>query len=122
VRADRNTVAAFRGDVEVRSPATAVVVLAGEVDAAAERGLDDLLGEALARDQTRVLVDVTAVTYLGSRGAGALIRAWAVASEQGKTMHVTGANDLIRRLAAILGVEAMLEPRGVPRRRAADSH
>jgi anti-anti-sigma factor len=110
----------FVGRVEERSPGTVALVLDGELDASVEHELEDQLARSLAHASPRVIVDLGAVTYLGSRGAGALIRAWVAATEAGTTLHVVGANDYIRKLAATLGIAAMLEPRSQPRRRTTD--
>jgi len=102
---------AFRGEVRSGCDDSVVLALAGDVDAAVEEQLEVLFADALRGPHQRVLVDMSEVTHLASRGAGSLIRAWATATAHGKTLHVTGANDLVARLAFILGIEKMLEPR-----------
>jgi|SRR5829696_3306048 anti-sigma B factor antagonist len=111
----------FVGHVEARSAETVAIVLEGEIDASVEHELDELLARAVALAHPRVIVDLGEVTYFGCRGAGALIRAWAAATEAGKTLHVVGANDYIRKLATTLGIAKMLEPRLQPQRRTGDA-
>lgn len=77
-----------------------VVTVRGELDIACR----DSIGEAVARaaaDSTRIVVDVSGVTFLDAGGLRALL---AAASESGAEVWLRGSPTPVRRIAEVAGL------------------
>jgi anti-anti-sigma factor len=96
-----------------QGPGYAVVSVAGEIDLDTERAFRDALTSALAGGVPRLVVDLGAVTYMGSTGIGVLMavrRALAadgglvLACPRGRVAQVlslTGVSDVIPVAASV---------------------
>jgi anti-sigma B factor antagonist len=96
----------------IRTSASAdrvLVVVDGDVDMATAPRLRDGLQEALGYRADTILVDLTAVSYIGSHGVAALLDARADAEQSGAALVlILGENHLVRRVLAIAGVDQVL--------------
>lgn len=111
-RPDRRSAAAVmgsRGDLDsgcrcsltaLPSPVGDIVVLhvAGELDMATVEVVRTALDSALSVRQDTLVVDLTGVTFCGSRGLDVLIQALDVATDRGIRYVISGASAQARRL------------------------
>jgi len=76
---------AREGDILVKEtrPGVWSVIPHGRLDAAASPALDNVLAELFERGHDRLVVDMTAVSYISSRGLKSLVSAWRKARERG---------------------------------------
>lgn len=75
-----------------------VVWAQGEIDLATGPDLRHQLAEATGRPSPRVLVDLTAVTFMDSTGLNALVRALRTAQAAGGDIRLVGACARVRRV------------------------
>jgi anti-anti-sigma factor len=91
--------------VEHPSPATVVVRVAGEVDILTGRNLETVLYQLLASDLSTLVVDLSAVTYLGSTGLSILCRAKEVCLQLGISLSMAGiGHECVNRPLQIVGL------------------
>lgn len=88
-------------------PSGIVVVVTGVVDASTLSEVSAVLTEA-QRDGRTVFVDLAGVTFMDSRGLGALIAANERAREGAAAIRLHAPSDAVRRLLTISGVTAVL--------------
>lgn len=81
-----------------------VVSLAGELDVAAAPRLGEALQSLCEQDCRRVLVDLSAVTFMDSSGLAELIRGNQVLRGPGSHMHLHHPPRAVRRLLDMTGV------------------
>lgn len=79
-----------------------VVELSGEIDSAAERDVERELDCAIDSGRSDVIVDLTAVTFLDSRGFRALVRARHRIAELGGTLQLVCPPGAVREHLRIL--------------------
>jgi anti-sigma B factor antagonist len=89
--------------------AQARVGLHGEVDLAARPELDAML-ETLTDGAERVVVDLTAVTFMDSTGLHWLVRVHDAVARAGATLQVAVADGPVRDVLALTGVDRLLAP------------
>ncbi|MFD9888425.1 STAS domain-containing protein [Amycolatopsis sp. NPDC059027] len=88
---------------------TAEVILCGELDLAAVPVLADEVATALAPGPRLLLLDFSAVTFLGSCGISAMIEAQQRAKAQAAQLHVFGAtHHAVRRALDLTGAATFL--------------
>ena len=85
-----------------------VVRLEGELDLSVVNELEDELQQALQNAATGLHVDVADVTYIDSSSVGAIMRTFAVALNEGKTLRVVNARGIPRRVLELAGVSDIL--------------
>jgi anti-sigma B factor antagonist len=88
-------------------PSGVVVVVVGVVDASTLPDVSAVLTEA-QRDGRTVFIDLSAVTFMDSRGLGALIAANERSREGAAPIRLYAPSDAVRRLLNISGVTAVL--------------
>lgn len=88
-------------------PSGIVVVVSGVVDASTLSDVSAALTGA-QRDGRTVYVDLSAVTFMDSRGLGALIAANERSREGAAAIRLYAPSDAVRRLLNISGVTAVL--------------
>ncbi len=87
-----------------------VVAAAGEIDASSAPRLQRELLSALAERGARVVLDLSAVTFMDSSGIGAVVAAHAEATDRGgRLVVVCGEGHAAKRLR-VMGLDALLEP------------
>jgi anti-sigma B factor antagonist len=91
-----------------RDPGDSTVRLEGELDLAAAERLERELLTAVKECDGELHVDLVAVTYLDSSAIRALLRASALASDDGKRLRISGASGVSRRVLEIAGVDKVL--------------
>ena len=86
----------------------ALLVLSGDVDLSSVGAVWDVAAGALAGHPQRLVVDMSAVTFLNSSVLGTLIRVQAAASEQGIDVVLRRPTPIVQRLLRLSGLEAVL--------------
>jgi anti-sigma B factor antagonist len=89
------------------SESDVVVAVAGEVDMVTAPQLLDCLLSLTGRSIT---VDLTGVTFLDSSGVAALVSGYNGARVIDRTFRVVNANDAVRRVLELCGLEEYLSP------------
>lgn len=96
----------LRLDVDDRDD-HAVVTATGEIDVETAGSLSDSVTEALTR-APRVLLDLSAVTFIDSTGLGVLVRAHRAAEARGGFFAVVHPTPQTRKLVRVLGLDQLL--------------
>jgi anti-anti-sigma factor len=87
----------------------AVLALQGELDMAGVPEFEAAVAAALATDPGAVEVDVSELTFLDSRGVGALVTAWRRATDAGVRFALRGEPaGNVRRVLELTGVADLL--------------
>lgn len=96
-------------DVEMIEERTQVLVrVVGELDLVTAPVLDRNLAGAISRGRPRVVVDLSAVSFLDVRGINSLVSADTAAEGAGTRLVVRGAGDAVHRLVEVCGLEGHL--------------
>ncbi|MEY2474320.1 MAG: anti-sigma factor antagonist [Actinomycetota bacterium] len=80
-----------------------VVEVTGEVDAASADILRNAIFEVIDGGQSRVIVDMTDVSFMDSSGLRVLIAGYKGAEQAGGALHVRNPSDVVTRLLEITG-------------------
>jgi anti-anti-sigma factor len=92
-----------------RTPAEAVVSLAGEIDLSTVARLTSTVGEVLATEPPpRVVLDMTGVTFCDSQGLGTLVVLSRKASMSQSCLVLTNVADFLLRVLDITGLRPAL--------------
>ena len=92
--------------IEVRQDgADTVWALVGELDALTAPALDAHVEACVARLDGALVVDLTGLTYLNSRGIGALIQLDKRLREAGRPMRLRGASPRFDRIFRFCGLD-----------------
>jgi anti-sigma B factor antagonist len=86
----------------------AVIAAAGEVDVFTAPGLDSEITAQLADGRTRLVVDLSEVSFLDSTGLGVLVKGLKGAREAGGTLHLVVTSERIRKIFDITGLDAAM--------------
>lgn len=86
----------------------ALLVLSGDVDLSSVGVLWDVAAGALAGRPQRLVVDMSAVTFLNSSVLGTLIRVQSAAAEKGIDVVLRRPTPIVQRLLRLSGLEAVL--------------
>ena len=90
-----------------------VVALTGELDAAALNSLLQTFDDAIARDDSDVVVDLAAVEFIGAAWIGTLVRSRARLQAQDRELTVRSPSRVVYRLLDLCGLSYLVEPIGV---------
>lgn len=85
-----------------------VVWARGEIDLATAPDLRQALAEAVDRPGPRLVVDLTAVTFMDSSGLNLLLGAWRATQAFGGDIRLVGACNGVRRVIDIMQVDRIL--------------
>lgn len=88
-------------DVRIPAPGEARLVLAGDVDIAADGAFADGYGRAAAADATRIVLDFTEVGYINSTGIALVVRLLAEARRDRREVVAEGLSDHYREIFRI---------------------
>ncbi|WP_435124060.1 STAS domain-containing protein [Micromonospora tulbaghiae] len=89
---------------------TSTVMLSGELDLSADRDVREAITSELQRaGLTRLLVDMSAVTFIDSTVLGALVYAYNAAHDAGCHLAVSP-SERVRRIVEITGLSYLLNP------------
>lgn len=98
-------------EVEVVAEGGAPLVVArGELDLASAPQLRSALMRATADDPSRLVVDLTGVTFVDSTGIGVIIGTMRRGERRDRDLRIRGASPGVRRILEIAGLTALLEP------------
>jgi anti-sigma B factor antagonist len=107
-KGDQQAMGDYGLTVEVRhEPGHVLVTVAGEVDIATVRPLQERLA-ALAASGRPLIVDLDRVTFIDASGLGALARAASQAAQRGSSLQVVCVRHLVRRLFTITGLDRQI--------------
>jgi anti-anti-sigma factor len=90
-----------------------VVALRGELDAAALISLVDTFDDAIAQDDSDIVVDLADVDFLGAAWIGTLVRSRAVLHAQDRELTLRSPSRVVFRLLELCGLSYLTEPVGV---------
>jgi anti-sigma B factor antagonist len=96
-------------DVALTRPLTGTAVLAvrGELDMLTAPELETALSALLATAEPRLVVDLSAVTFLASRGLATLLRAARRAEESGRALHLVVTSRAVLRPLEVTGSDQL---------------
>jgi anti-sigma B factor antagonist len=86
----------------------AVIAAVGEVDVFTAPDLDAALGAELSDGMSRLVIDLSEVSFLDSTGLGVLVKGLKGAREAGGWLHLVVTSDRIRRIFDITGLDASM--------------
>lgn len=86
----------------------AIMTVSGEVDVYTAPQLRSALEERVAADQTRVVVDLSGVSFIDSTGLGVLVGRLKVLRKIGGSLRVVCTDERILRLFSITGLDRVL--------------
>jgi anti-sigma B factor antagonist len=87
----------------------AVIVASGEIDLYTSPGLHDALLLAATQASDRVVVDLSAVTFIDSTGLGLLVAALTRARSAGRSMCLVGPTGLVIRVLRVTRLDQAFE-------------
>lgn len=86
----------------------AVLTVSGEVDVFTAPDLDRAIAAQLAEGRTRLVIDLSSVSFLDSTGLGVLVKGLKGAREAGGSLTLVITSDRIRRIFDITGLDAAM--------------
>ena len=81
----------------------------GEIDLYGAPGLRGTLLKALAAGRHKILLDLSAVTFMDSSGFAVLVSAFKRVKAQGGQLRIAGANPAVRSSLRISGLDRVLD-------------
>jgi anti-sigma B factor antagonist len=88
---------------------TVVVTMAGELDLAGREAAEGALTRATDGGSSRVVVDLSRLTFIDSSGINALALGWRAASGRGGALVVRGAAGTVLRTLELSGLAEILD-------------
>lgn len=107
-RDDNGTGTALAVSVDDAADGVTVVRASGEVDQLTAPGLSEAIARALDSPGSAVLVDLTAVGFLGSAGLAVLVEAATRAEKDARQLRVIADSPPVLRPLALTGLETVL--------------
>ena len=93
------------------TPSTYTVVeLGGELDAAALNMLVETFDDAITRDNSDIVVDLTGVKFLGAGWIGTLVRSRARLEAQNRALTLRAPPQVVERLLELCGLTYLIDP------------
>jgi anti-sigma B factor antagonist len=86
-----------------------VVHLGGEIDVYTAPLVREKLDEQIVGGRTRLIVDLTDVSFLDSTGLGVLVGRLKLARTRGGSMRLVGRDDRVLKVFAITGLDKVFE-------------
>jgi anti-anti-sigma factor len=93
-----------------------VIRVSGEIDLSTVSGLSDDLHRAVLTGCTHLLVDLTAVTFMGAALVNALVAGRNACRDRGGSLYITLSSANAWRLLTVTGLTSLQQP-AVPRTR-----
>ena len=87
-----------------------VVALLGELDAAALNTLVGTFDDAIAQDDSDVVVDLAEVDFIGAAWIGTLVRSRASLRAQDRELTLRAPSRVVYRLLEMCGLSYLIEP------------
>jgi anti-anti-sigma factor len=88
----------------------AVITISGRLALGGEtERLDAAVKALLRKDQKKVILDITALDYVDSSGAGMLVSCLTNVKKAGGELKVVGANQRIKRIFSMTGIDGLLQ-------------
>jgi anti-sigma B factor antagonist len=97
-----------------------IVRLAGELDMATWKQLDQQLSSALSNGSRAIVLDLSDVDYIDGHSIGLIAAAWTSAKDRGRSLRVSGLRGMPRDLFDILGLQSLVATPGMDNRRGHD--
>jgi len=96
-------------DITPTGPSSVTIAVRGEIDMASASQLIDCIAD---HAQQHILLDLSGVGFLDSRGVGALIRGYNLLDETGHRLRTTGERDNVLKVLEITAVKDLLHSDG----------
>ncbi|MFB7512023.1 STAS domain-containing protein [Streptomyces sp. NPDC056144] len=96
--------------VEIRDGRTAVLTVAGELDMETADLLHELLTEQVGKGRRRLVLDLSALSFMDSSGLNVLIQAVNKARESDGDLYLAAPTPAVRRILEITGVMSTIPP------------
>jgi anti-sigma B factor antagonist len=94
---------------ESRVGGSACIAIAGELDVSCARRFGDLLRDAVAEDLEHLVIDLRPVTFIDSTGLVLLIKADALAREEGFQLHIVRSpTEIVTAVFEVSGIDTLL--------------
>ena len=87
-----------------------VLTLEGRLNMVSASQLKGAVSSALEAGRPRVVVDLSAVTFLDSSGLGALIAGLKATRQAGGDLRMSGANEQVRTVLKLTNLDRVLRP------------
>jgi anti-sigma B factor antagonist len=99
----------FLGTVITRSPGTVVLEVQGEVDTLTAPRFSAAVDELMNDRASRLVIDLTGVTFLASSGLAVLIQAAHQAEERGARLRLVVSTRAVRRPLEVTGTDQLFD-------------
>jgi len=86
-----------------------VIKIAGDVDASSSIFLDEAISEALAKGQTKLLIDCRELEYISSAGLGVFMSYIEEINAKQISMIIFGLNEKVQNVFKVLGLDQLLK-------------
>ena len=84
------------------------IAVAGEIDAGSSIYLDNALKEAMENNETKIIVDLSELSYISSAGLGVFISHLEEFNQNNIQLVLFGITESVRQVFDILGLEKLL--------------
>jgi anti-anti-sigma factor len=92
----------------VKRPDETIVSLRGELDMVTVAYFSQLVDELLASRRSRLVLDLSGVTFIDSRGLAAILAAHRSWTDDGRTMEIVRGSRAVMRVFEMSGIVEML--------------
>jgi anti-sigma B factor antagonist len=82
-----------------------VIVVRGELDLSTAPELEEPLEQAVSTGDASILIDLSACEFIDSTGIALIVRAWQRLDGNGNRVVICSANDQVRRVLEVTGLE-----------------
>lgn len=96
--------------VDVQAPDLAFIRVEGRLNMVTAPQLRDTVTSAIAAGQRRLVVDLTATSFMDSSGLGSLIGALKAAREAGGDLRIAGAGEQVLMVLQLSNMDRILRP------------
>jgi anti-sigma B factor antagonist len=98
----------FHVEIVQRSDTVVVVAAAGEIDLYTAPQLHESLSAVIAEGAQRVVLDLSAVSFLDSTALGVLVTAIKALQPAGSELHLVCPDEKLRRIIEITGLDSVM--------------
>ena len=97
-------------DTDVTDDGIVVVRSEGRLNMAAAPGLRAVVSECVAAGQSRIVVDLSAITFMDSSGLGALIGGLKTARQTGGDLRIAAPTEQVSTVLGLTNLDRVLRP------------
>ena len=89
-----------------------VIAVRGELDLSTAPGLEEPLEQAVSPGDASILIDLSECEFIDSTGIALIVRAWQRLDGNGNRVVLCSANDQVRRVLEVTGLELSIPIHG----------